>query len=239
MTHLDPLPPTEASMPAVHVVELTANPHAKVRLFCFPFAGAGIQTFRAWAQALDPSIQVLALLLPGRENKIREPAFLRWQDLLAATFRAMQPHLNGKPFVFFGHSFGGRIAFELILQLEQCGMRLPVHFIVSGCRSPNWPNKRPFLHDLSHVEFRQALVQLDGTPEQVLREPALMRMLEPTLRADMRLAERWLRQATKISVPITAFSAVDDAIDPPDRMLDWQQATHGAFAFREFHGGHF
>ena len=127
MTHLDPLPPTEASMPAVHVVELTANPHAKVRLFCFPFAGAGIQTFRAWAQALDPSIQVLALLLPGRENKIREPAFLRWQDLLAATFRAMQPHLNGKPFVFFGHSF---VVYQELVH---------VPLII---RAPNMPIKR-------------------------------------------------------------------------------------------------
>ncbi len=51
------------------------DPSAKVRLFCFPYAGAGASVFHGWQAALRGGIAVCPVQPPGRENRLREPAF--------------------------------------------------------------------------------------------------------------------------------------------------------------------
>ena len=63
-----------------------------------------------WARELAPAIDVCAVQLPGRENRLREPAYSRFPDLIAATFEALLPYLD-VPFALFGHSMGALVAF--------------------------------------------------------------------------------------------------------------------------------
>src|SRR5262245_11717535 len=49
------------------------NPAAKARLFCFPYAGGGLVSFRTWPQLLD-SVEVVAVEPPGRGTRIGETA---------------------------------------------------------------------------------------------------------------------------------------------------------------------
>jgi len=51
------------------------NPQASLRLFCFPYAGAGASIFRTWHSFMTPEIEVCSLQLPGRETRIKEPLF--------------------------------------------------------------------------------------------------------------------------------------------------------------------
>ncbi len=48
------------------------NPQARFRLFCFPYAGGGASLFRHWANRLPSEIEVYAVQLSGREDRLAE-----------------------------------------------------------------------------------------------------------------------------------------------------------------------
>jgi hypothetical protein len=50
-----------------------ANPKAKIRLVCFPCAGRGASLYRTWPGPLGKDVEVCAIQLPGRENRLDEP----------------------------------------------------------------------------------------------------------------------------------------------------------------------
>ncbi|WP_043225454.1 thioesterase II family protein, partial [Burkholderia glumae] len=43
---------------------------ARVRLVCFHYAGSGASMFAPWAAALPDAVELLAVQLPGRENRL-------------------------------------------------------------------------------------------------------------------------------------------------------------------------
>ncbi len=211
---------------------------ARLRLFCFPYAGGTPNVFRSWAERLPEDIELIGVRLPGRDMRLREKAFTDWTLLLDATEEALLPHFD-KPFAFFGHSFGARIAFELTKQLEARKLPLPEQLFLSGCRSPHIPPPQPILHVLPREEFFERLRVMNGTPAEVLQNQTLMRMLEPTMRADMQLSELWRNSPRRVRVPIAAFSGAVDPIDPPPTMSDWGRYTSASFSFHVLEGDHF
>src|SRR5437868_4516107 len=84
----------------------------KLRLFCFPYVGGGTAAFRPWVGRFGSSVEVQALQLPGRERRMTAPLV----DSLPALVGAIAPAFEDihTPFVFFGHSMGGLVAFELM-----------------------------------------------------------------------------------------------------------------------------
>lgn len=210
----------------------------RLRLFCFPYAGGGPSVFRDWGNSLPEDIELVAVRLPGRDNRIREQAFTEWPPLLDALENALSHYLD-IPFAFYGHSFGARIAFELTKRLHAKNLLLPTQIFVSGCRCPHIPSPQPLLHSLPEAEFLDQVLKMNGTPPEVLRNKKLMGILEPTLRADMRLSELWGDEKQKINVPIVAFCGLGDNIDPPSSMREWGQYTYRKFSFYTFLGDHF
>jgi medium-chain acyl-[acyl-carrier-protein] hydrolase len=50
------------------------QPRASLRLFCFAYAGGGASAFHKWLQLVPAEIEVCLIQLPGRENRLIEPA---------------------------------------------------------------------------------------------------------------------------------------------------------------------
>ena len=105
---------------------------AAVKLFCLPHAGAGASAYARWPAAFGASVQVHAIQLPGRENRIRETPSID-PDALAATLAGSA----AGPYALFGHSMGARLAFEVVRRLRAAGAPLPEVLYVSGCRAPD------------------------------------------------------------------------------------------------------
>jgi medium-chain acyl-[acyl-carrier-protein] hydrolase len=56
-----------AHAPGIGPVRIRARrPAARLRLFCFPYAGSGAAIYRDWPAGFPPSIEVCAVELPGR-----------------------------------------------------------------------------------------------------------------------------------------------------------------------------
>jgi len=189
--------------------------HASVRLFCFPYAGAGPALFRSWAGRLPPSVELFGVRAPGRERRIREPPHTEWAGLIAAMCTALTPYFD-RSVAFFGHSLGASIAYELTRELRRRGKKRPTRLFLSARRSPDSPRLAP-THALPRPEFFARLAAMNGTPAEILNDAHVMTLLEPTLRADVQLAETCpASDGEPVDVPIVAFAGASDEIAPPE-----------------------
>jgi medium-chain acyl-[acyl-carrier-protein] hydrolase len=210
-----------------------------IQLLCFPYAGGGTQVFRGWQARVPPGVSVTGVRLPGREQRFREPALDTWPAALAALTPAMVPEAERGPYVFFGHSLGARLAYELTHRLAAGNHRLPEVLVVAACRAPTVRPRWPPMHSMNSPTLMARLREMNGVPPEVLANPRFMALLEPVLRADLRLAETWIPSPGRIGTPILALCGERDDIDPYEDMLGWQRHTTASFAIRSFQAGHF
>lgn len=215
------------------------NPRARVRMFCFPYAGGGASTYRGWT-GLPSEVEVCPVQLPGREGRLREAPFERPQLLVQALADALQPYFQELPFVFFGHSMGAMLGFELARELRRRGQRLPLHLFVSGRRAPQVPDREESIHDLPEPEFIERLRELNGTPEEVLAHAELMKLLIPVLRADFAVNETYVyTEEQPFDFGISAFGGLGDKEVTRDDAAGWKEHTRGRFRLRMLPGDHF
>jgi medium-chain acyl-[acyl-carrier-protein] hydrolase len=93
------------------------NPEARLRLFCFPYAGAGALIFRNWQDWLPTDVEVCPIQLPGRGTRMAERPFTQLPPLVEALATALRP-LPDKPFALFGHSLGALVSCELARRIR-------------------------------------------------------------------------------------------------------------------------
>ena len=211
---------------------------AAARLFCFPYAGGGAMVYRSWLCALPEVFEVIPVRLPGRETRLNEPPFKRIEPLVEALGEAILPYLD-KPFAFFGHSMGAKLAFELARHLSRQGIEA-LHLFVSGARGPQVPRTEPPTYDLPEPEFIERLRDLNGTPQEVLEHPELMRLMISLLRADFELVQTYTyRPRPLLRCPVTALGGLSDRDVLREHLSAWGRETTSSFALRMFPGDHF
>jgi medium-chain acyl-[acyl-carrier-protein] hydrolase len=224
----------------VSILRPRPKPDALVRLFCFPYAGAGASAYRAWQAALPPEIDVCAVQPPGRENRFREPAATSLPELVADAGRALPPLLD-KPFAFFGHSLGALVAFELARLLRRREGLLPIQLFVSACRAPQRPDPHPPLHGLPLGDFiREVGDRYDAIPAAVAENEELLQLVMPAVKADFEAFETYrYTEDAPLDCPIAALGGTHDHYATQEEIEDWRSQTRGAFRLRLHSGGHF
>jgi medium-chain acyl-[acyl-carrier-protein] hydrolase len=215
------------------------NPDARLRLFYFPYAGGGASVFRNWAENIPPQVEVCSIQLPGREYRISEPLFNELLPIIQSLYYVFQSYME-LPFIFFGHSLGALICFELIRELRKQNQKGPLFLFVSGARAPQIPNPYPSIHQLEKVEFIKELRRLNGTNEEVLRHEELLELLLPILRADLKVSETYKYKNEKpLNCKIFAFGGLQDPQINQDEIAGWEKQTDNQFSLKMFPGDHF
>ncbi len=211
----------------------------QVRLFCFPHAGGGALVYRAWRNELPDRFSVTPAQAPGREARIAEPPI----DDIAALIESLTEELRhwlDLPFVFFGHSMGAVVAFELARSLRRNALALPIALFASGARAPQFREHYTPPPEPGDAEFIAELRRLEGFPAEILDNPEAMRLLLPALRADARLYRNYVyRPEPPFDFPIFAYGGLEDPNVRREHVEAWRQQTTGAFHLRGFRGGHF
>ncbi len=214
------------------------NHNAKIRIFCFPFAGGAASVYRTWQESFPPSIDICPVQLPGRESRFSEPAFDQAGPLVAAAASALRPLMNGA-FAFFGHSMGSIISFELARYLRKERAPGPVHLFVSGSPAPQVPNVDP-IYNLPENEFMEKISLYNGTPEEVLKNAELWKLFFPVLRADFTLTDSYeYVESEPLSCPISVFGGLNDGHTSQSDLEGWRQQTVSGFKIRMLPGDHF
>ncbi len=217
----------------------TPNPQARLRLFCFPYAGGGAPIFHTWSDGLPAEVEVCPVQFPGRGTRLREPPFTQLSPLVRALAQALSPLLD-TPFAFFGHSLGALVSFELARQLRQQHSLEPVCLFISAHPAPQIPSSRPPMHTLPEREFLEKLRRLGGTPTEVLEHEELMQLVLPVLRADFAVYETYAYSAEfPLSCPISAFGGLHDRSVNRSDLEAWRAQTHAPFSLRMLPGDHF
>jgi medium-chain acyl-[acyl-carrier-protein] hydrolase len=212
---------------------------ARLRLFCFPFAGGGPAAFRAWPDALPAHFELCAIQPPGREARLAEPPVWTLPVLIDHLVRETRTSRDGA-FAFFGHSIGALVAFELARELRRRGEALPLALIVSACAAPQLRDTHPLLSSLPEDELLAWLGRLEGTPAEVLADAEMMKLLLPALRADLALRDGYRYAAEPaLSLPLMVFGGDSDAGATEPELLAWREHTLAGFRHRTFPGGHF
>lgn len=196
--------------------------------------------FHRWQNWLPPEWTVMPVALPGREHRLQETPVADWQTLLDALLGAWQRQESART-VFFGHSFGALLAYQLALELRSHELPLPMGLILSGCPAPNCLPRQEQLHQLDDESLIATLIQrYDLSEDQRPGELELMRLLLPTIRADLTLFESYAYQATTpFTLPLVIMGGTDDIYVSRPELEQWRSFTRGMFQCRMFPGRHF
>ena len=139
---LNPAPVTASPAPTTDrphglpFVEWNPPRTAKALLVCLPHAGSGAFQFRPWQELLGPDVALLAVQLPGRENRWREEPATGMAQVLDELVPALASRLD-LPYAVFGHSMGALVGYELARALGRDHGRWPLGFVASASRAPD------------------------------------------------------------------------------------------------------
>jgi medium-chain acyl-[acyl-carrier-protein] hydrolase len=215
-----------------------ANPQARLNLICFPYAGGGAQIFNNW-HGTFAEVQTCAVQYPGRGSRVKEQPFTDCRALVETFIPHLLPFLN-KPFVFFGHSMGAIIAYEVARHVHELHGLQPERLIVSARRAPQIPLQEPTTYDLPDAEFVEELRRLNGTPQAVLDNPELMQLMLGIIRSDFTLTQTYqYTPGPKLSCPVSVFGGLEDADVTREELEAWCELTSNACSLRMFEGDHF
>jgi medium-chain acyl-[acyl-carrier-protein] hydrolase len=215
------------------------NPQARLRLFCFPYAGASAAIFRTWSDGLPADVEVCPVQFPGRGTRLQEVPFKRLAPLVQALAQALVPLLD-KPFAFFGHSLGALVGFELARQLRRRSGVQPVRLLVSADRAPQLPARHRPIHALPEDEFLAELRRLNGTPGQLLDDMELMQIMLPVLRADFAAYQTYAyAPEPPLDCAISCFGGMQDQRVSRGELEAWRDQTRVPVSLQMFHGDHF
>lgn len=228
-------------MPEIVFKCLEPRPMAVSRLMLIPFAGGGASVFRHWAKAFPVNIEVFALQLSGREDRINTPPFTDWDEMISACHAAMAcwPKM---PIAFYGHSLGAVIALELARTVATDSPERLQHLF---CAARPWPGKphpteQPDIDSLGDDEFLRVMNERYGTLHPSFEIDEIRELTLPSLRADLKLLNSYIYHSSKpLPCPLTVYSGVTDPITSTAPLNEWQPETASTFTSRSFNGGHF
>lgn len=208
----------------------------RVRLFCFPHSGGGASTFRGWQDDL-PGLDVLPILLPGREERAAEPVVTSMSELADTVCEALLPH-TGQPFAFFGHSMGAVLGFEVALRLTRRGAS-PQALFVAGMLPPHRA-RASTVHTLPDEELLRLARDLGGIPAVIQDDPAMLESFLRSIRADTTaLGSYQYTPGSRLSCPVVVFNGREDPLTDSDAMTHWAELTVGKSIVHTLPGGHF
>ncbi len=225
--------------PWVHITE--EKPNAKMRLFTFHYAGGARSLYRSWHESLAADVEICAIQLPGREDRLNETPYRDFFPMIQALGQNVAPFLD-RPYAFFGHCMGGLTSFELTRQLRRQGARLPEHMFISSFIGPHIPRpqRRSVIFNIPEGMVDDFFVELGGTPPEVLENLGLMTLARVVMDADLDLlrAYEYIDEAP-LDIPISTFGAVQDKLVIIEEIEEWKKQTTKEYDLTMFPGNHF
>ncbi|MFJ8677143.1 thioesterase II family protein [Streptomyces sp. NPDC093589] len=237
--------PGPATAPAEAIVRPRPVPHPALRVFLLHHAAGSHLAYTDWVTHFPDDWEVCLFEAPGRGRVAPLPPLRTAADLAAFLIEAASGLLD-VPFVLFGHSMGGLVAYEAAAQLRTRGLPQPRWLGVSACEAPYdaIPGEGvggEVLHRMPADRLRATLRAMGGIPETVLADDDIWSLFEARVRADFSVVETWEPRAvaSEIRPPLSLFGGEDDPVVHRDALLEWADGAEEYVGQRFFPGGHF
>jgi medium-chain acyl-[acyl-carrier-protein] hydrolase len=213
------------------------NPQARIRLFCFPYAGGGAGIYRDWCSRLPADIEVAAVQLPGREWRIQETPLADMKAMAADALESVRPFLD-KPYALLGTSMGGTLIFELARAIRAAGLPAPRCLIPFACGAPHTPETKLF-HSLPDAELLEEIRGFGALANELVEHPEMLDILLPILRADCTAHEtNECEEQPPFDFPIWVYGGLGDDTVERDRLDAWAVHTSADCRVHMINAGH-
>jgi medium-chain acyl-[acyl-carrier-protein] hydrolase len=221
------------------LVRKVDRPAARVRLFCFTFAGSSAQIFYGWNEHVPEWLEVSGFELPGHGARLAETP-IDTQDAAATEIAdALEPFLD-RPYALFGHCLGATLAYEATRVLHTRGKAQPVRLFSSGARGPHLGIPIADVESMGDDEFIEHMHKSYAAPIHFLNHPEMRPLFLPMVRADARMTQNYRYvSGPKMSYPVTAIAGETDQDVRPEHLEGWGQHTTAGVTTRIYPGNHF
>lgn len=210
------------------------------QLLCLPPAGAGPSLYYPWTLGHRDRLDVYPVPLPGRETRIAEPLPRSLDELADKLADQLAPRL-ARPYALFGYSMGAVLAYELGRRWLRQGLPAPEAFFILACNPPDrlLAGRTP-IHPLESSAFWEAIMDLGGTPKEILDSAEAKALFEPILRNDFRMCEtyRHRQDGKRLDCPTHVFVADRDTMADAATATAWREFVGGDFVMHSLQGNH-
>ncbi|MFE4398977.1 MULTISPECIES: thioesterase II family protein [Streptomycetaceae] len=224
------------------VISIRRPEGAALTLICLGFCGGGTASYHLWGDAVPADIALSAICYPGREGRFLEDFATDWEELAQDATAAVLSAVDG-PYVLFGHSMGGWMAFDVAARIESSGGPLPLNLVVSSANAParGLTPRDMFPSQQDDDDGLLLWMKTHGLmPAHVLEDPELQEMAVELMRADIRVRDtfRYTEGAT-VSMPVQMLSGADDDVIEANAGEQWRALALGEYRHDVLPGGHF
>lgn len=228
--------------PWIRCFPATASPTTPWTVLFFPHSGGSAGSYQHLAAQLADTARTACVQYPGRAERGREPLFTDVHVLADQVAAALAPvHADG-PVIFFGHSLGAAVAYEVVRRTPD---QLQIVLVASGHPAPS--RLKPFALDISgegsgdpDKPLIELIRSLGGADVDLLEHPVLRRMFLPVIRGDL-MAHSCYRPEpdSAVSCPIIALMGATDPLTNTPDVEAWAQHTSSSLRVHTLLGGHF
>jgi surfactin synthase thioesterase subunit len=209
-----------------------------IPLVCLPYAGAGASFFYPWDEKAVKEIEIVPIQLPGREWRIDEPPYRDVNTAVDDLFPEIAGELGAGPLMFFGHSLGAVLAYELAHRFCAAPGFDVARLIVSGSPGP-WTRRARRATGLADDDFLDRVREFAQYDAETMQDPEVRKVVLPTLRADVEMHEEYVSgKSDPLPAPITSLRGHDDQLVSADQAAEWAKATNREFELIELPGSH-
>jgi surfactin synthase thioesterase subunit len=206
--------------------------YAEKVLYAIGPAAAGAAVWEETASAMDRSVQLRAIRLPGRESRFLEDPLcsvdLQVRDLLAEIRAEIEDECL--PYSLVGMCSGAVLAFELAAALEEIeNLRKPDSLIVISPTLLTDPVEKPAGPDgpAREASIEEWLSNVAGMPVEMIT-PEVLEVFGPTIEADLAALSSYEYGGKILTADIAVIRSSNGNPFPENDRYEWLTFTAGS-----------
>lgn len=214
----------------------------KLSLLCFIFDGGSASYFSSWKYSLNEDIDLIPILYPVREKRMKEPMYKDMQTFVDDLAVSLEDIFRNQKYAFFGYCSGSVIAYETAVKVKELYGTEPEYGMIISSEAPEFLHESvPKITDENRERlFFEHLSALPFIDEKTLHDKVFLDYYKPLFTADHDLLDSYdFREHDKLSCDLDVLICPDDPKVDGEKALRWNLLTSGETRIIERDGGHF
>lgn len=215
---------------------------SKIKLYTLPFAGGSSFSYMQWKKYLSRNIEIISLDYPGHGRRIKYRLSKDFREVVEDIVDQIKcDNLDKAPFVIYGHSMGGMVAYLSSVDLEKYYNLIPEKVIIGACKCPDAFNsctKEKVNYNIIVKEL------LDGhrITKEIADTVEFKKNIYPIIENDFEMIREFDNmQWSKVKIGselICLYGGMDETVQYSN-IVGWKEYTKKTLLCKMINSGHF